>query len=58
MQFRRVGILISPRSLRLVNAIHACLPGQAARLYNMTQARGDAGPGDGMLGRLCWCRRG
>lgn len=38
-QFRLVGLLVSPRSRRLQNAVHACLPGQAARLHRMMQVR-------------------
>lgn len=36
--FEVAGILLSPHSQRLRNAIHACLPGQAVRLHDMLQA--------------------
>lgn len=33
LQFRHVALLVSPRSRRLENAVHAHLPGQTMRLH-------------------------
>ena len=40
-----MGLLVSPHSRRLQNAVHACLPSQAARLHSMMQARWAASVG-------------
>ena len=43
LQYRRVGIVIWPRSLRLLNRVHADLAGEVLRLDDMLVRAGCAG---------------